>query len=407
MGLGKTLQAIAALDTSQRSGAIENALIVCPKSLIGVWEAELSLWAPRMCVVALYSSVESREWQRLAAQCHVAVTNYEALRYHRPLPGAFDLVVFDEIQRLKNPKTLNHRAAYELQPSLAWGLSGTPLENHAGDLAAILHLLDRQRVAQSDRHLPPSSFRALAARYVLRRTKSVLANELRDVIERTELLPLSPEQREAYDRVRRGQNVRSLGAWISCFTKLRDICDYDPETKKSSKIDRAAAIVDAVRALGEKIVVFSSRLEPLRLLRRALSKKHGAKAAALVTGQTDSATRARLVQLFQSKATPFVLLCSTRATAEGLTLTAANHVLFVNEWWNPAINAQARDRVNRIGQVRNVYVYRLRCQGTVESRLDELLESKSTLFADIVGRLAAGDNRATDIVPAELAELLT
>ena len=407
MGLGKTLQAIAALESTQRAGDIGNALIVCPKSLIGVWEAELSLWAPRLCVVALHSSVEPREWRRLAVQCHVAVTNYEAIRQSPPAATSFDLVIFDEIQRLKNPKALNYRAAYELRPPFVWGLSGTPLENHAGDLAAILHMMDRRRVAQSDRHLPAPSFRALAARYVLRRAKNVLSNELPEVIEKTEFLPLSPEQRNAYDRARRDQSISSLGAWIACFTKLRDICDYDPETKKSSKIDRASTIINAIKAIGEKIVVFSWRLEPLRLLRQVVSKQHGANAAALITGQIDSVARARLVASFQTDNVPFVLLCSTRATAEGLTLTAANHVLFLNEWWNPAVNTQARDRVNRIGQRRNVYVYRLRCQGTIESRLDELLASKSALFADIVGRLARADTGAAGAVPAELAALLT
>lgn len=407
MGLGKTLQAIAALDAIQRAGEIRNTLIVCPKSLVAVWDAELNLWAPRLCVVTLHSSVEPREWRTLATQCHVAVTNYESLRNRRPPRGAFDLVVFDEIQRLKNPGTLNYRAAYALQPSFVWGLSGTPLENHAGDLATILHLLDRQRVAQSDRHLPPPTFRALAARYVLRRDKTVLSGELPEVIEKTELLPLTPEQRRTYDRIRRTQSVQSLGAWIACFSKLRDVCDYDPESKRSSKIDRATAIAGAVKALGEKLVVFSSRLEPLRLLHRALSKRHGSAAAAMMTGQTDAATRAGLVAAFQTKPALFVLLCSTRATAEGLTLTAANHVLFLNEWWNPAVNAQARDRVNRIGQRRNVHVYRLRCQGTVESRLDELLEAKSALFTDVVGRLAAEDTSATSRVPQELTTLLS
>ena len=407
MGLGKTLQAIAALEATQRAGDIRNALIVCPKSLIGVWEAELSLWAPRLCVVALHSRVEPREWRRIAVQCHVAIANYEAIRHSGPAGGSFDLVVFDEIQRLKNPKALSYRAAYALRPPFVWGLSGTPLENHAGDLAAILHLMDRRRVAQSDRHLPAPSFRALAARYMLRRAKTVLSDELPELIEKTELLPLSPEQRSAYDRTRRAQSIRSLGAWIACFNKLRDMCDYDPLTKKSSKIDRAAAIINAVKAIGEKIVVFSWRLEPLHLLRQVVSQQHGATAAALITGRTDSMARTGLVLSFQTEDAPFVLLCSTRATAEGLTLTAANHVLFINEWWNPAVNAQARDRVNRIGQRKNVYVYRLRCQGTVESRLDELLESKSALFANIVGRLAVADSSATGEVPAELAALLT
>lgn len=406
MGLGKTLQAIAALDSMYRSGDITNALIVCPKSLLGVWEAELNLWSPWLCVVALHSRIEQREWKVITTQSHVAITNYEAIRHSRPLPKSFNLVIFDEIQKLKNPNSLNYTAAYELKPKFAWGLSGTPLENHAGDLAAILHLLDRARVAHTDRHLPPRSLRSVAARYILRRGRAVISQELPDVIQKTELIPLSTEQRITYDALRRGHSVATLGAWIAFFNRLRDVCDYDPHTMKSSKIDRAMAIVDAVRALREKAVVFSWKIRPLHLLYRRLSSRHGVSAAAMITGETASTARSRIVASFQSDDTPHALLCSTRATAEGLTLTAANHVVFLNEWWNPAVNAQARDRVNRIGQTKTVYVYRLRSQGTLESRLDDLLESKSELFNEIVSRLARHDVKATTAVPAALAELL-
>ena len=406
MGLGKTLQAIAALEGLQSSGEIGNALIVCPKSLIGVWEAEISLWAPRLCTVALHTSVHSREWQTIAAQCHVAIINYEGIRRHRPAPGAFHLVIFDEIHKLKNPKSHNYSAAYELMPQIVWGLSGTPLENHTGDLAALLHMLDRKRISHHDRHLPAPSIRSLAAQYILRRGRAVISGESTEVVEKTEWLPLSDAQKRAYDEVRHSRPIHNLGAWISIFNKLRDICDYDPTTKESTKIDRAAVIVDAIRTLGEKVVVFSWRLEPLRLLKQKIVKRHRTTAVAMITGQTESVTRSKVVTAFQTQNLPFALLCSTRATAEGLTLTAANHVIFLNEWWNPAVNAQARDRVNRIGQTKSVYVYRLRSQGTVESRLDELLQSKSTLFDDIVNRLMRSDSGAKDAVPSSLIDVV-
>lgn len=406
MGLGKTLQAIAAFEGMQRSGEIKNVLIVCPKSLIGVWEAEISLWAPRLCTVALHSSITSREWRVVAAQCHVTVTNYEALRRNRPGQGAFDLVVFDEIHKLKNSKSLNYSAAYQLVPRFTWGLSGTPLENNTGDLAAILHLIDRKRISPTDRHLPMSSLRSLAANYVMRRNKNIISRELPVLIEKTETLPLTPEQKRAYDRVRRHFSMNTLGAWIASFNKMRDICDYDPDTKRSSKIDRAMTIIEATRKLDEKTVVFSWKIEPLRLLHSRLSDEHGSDSAALLTGQIDSVTRSRIVNFFQSRSEPFVLLCSIRATAEGLTLTAANHVVFLNEWWNPAVNMQARDRVNRIGQARNVYVHRLRSQGTIESRLDELLKSKSVLFDKIVNQLARTGFTSSETAPVELLEFL-
>ena len=391
MGLGKTLQAIAALEEMKRSGKINSALVLCPKSLLGVWEAEIKLWAPQLCAVVLYSSVEPKAWSLIKAQCHVAITNYEAIRGNRIDPRSFDLVIFDEIHKLKNPYSLNYSSSLQLYPRFAWGLSGTPLENHAGDLTAILHLLDRKRVSLRDRYLSPASLRTLAAGYVLRRPRTVISEELPTVLERTEMIPLSVEQRREYDRVRANSgSITTVDLWISLFNKLRSICDFDPVTKKSSKVDRAVVITEAIRELGEKVVVFSWRLEPLRIVRRKITNRYGNSSVAMITGQTDSAARSSIVKAFQSSSDPFVLLCSIRATAEGLTLTAANHVVFLNEWWNPAVNAQARDRVNRIGQKRAVYVYRLRSQGTVESKIDDLLASKSELFRKIVASLTDG-----------------
>ena len=406
MGLGKTLQAIAAMEGLHRSGEIKNTLIVCPKSLIGVWEAEISLWAPRLCTIGLHSSIPVKEWQILSIQCQVAITNYEAIRRNYPEPGSFDLVIFDELHKLKNPNSLNYKAAYCLKPRFVWGLSGTPIENEARDLSSILHLLDRKKVSISDSKLSTASLRSLASQYILRRDRRVISGELPKVIENTELIPLTFEQRNAYNKILRENTIASMGEWIAKFNRLRDICDLDPSTRKSSKVDRASVIVDAINKLSEKVVVFSWRIEPLRLLHQRLIKLYGSACVEIITGQTKSTIRSNFVESFQSKNYPFVLLCSTRATAEGLTLTAANHVIFLNEWWNPSVNSQARDRVNRIGQTRTVYVYRLRSQDTIESRLDEILKTKAGLFDKIVNQITKNRFSTKDRVPTELIQLL-
>ena len=406
MGLGKTLQAIAALEQMHRSEEIRNALVVCPKSLIGVWEAELSLWAPRLCTVAMYSSIPSREWMVVASRCQVAITNYESLRTARPPDRKFDLVIYDEIHKLKNPNSQVYSAAYCLNPRYTWGLSGTPIENHTGDLTAILHMLDRRRVSLGDRYLPRSSLRSLASKYILRRPRRVISEELPNVFERTEIIPLSAAQRRTYDMVMtEARGAKTIGSWISYFNRLRDICDYDSYTKKSAKVDRLLDIVGAIETLGEKVVVFSWKLEPLRLSFARVSERFGAMSVALITGRTSAEDRSRIVGEFQASDSPFVLLCSTRAMSEGFTLTAANHVVFLNEWWNPAVNAQARDRLNRIGQSREVFVHRLRSAGTVETRLDALLATKSELFHDVVTRLSAIPEEAEDSIPQEFGLL--
>ena len=406
MGLGKTLQAVAALERLQCSARIAKALVLCPKSLIGVWEAEISLWAPRLCTVALYSSVSERVWESLVAQSQVVIANYESIRQRRPRAGAFDLVIYDEIHKLKNPASLNYSAAYALQPRIAWGLTGTPLENESKDLVAILHLLDRKRVGMSDRNLPAMSLRSLAGRYTLRRDKSVIADELPEILERIEPITLSAEQKTTYRQTLEQSAHTTLGAWIATFNRLRDICDLDPSTGRSSKIDRAIVILKSVRALGQKAVVFSWRIEPLRVLQARLTETVDSGEAALLTGRTRSTDRSRLVRSFQTGEHPSILLCSMRAAGEGLTLTAANHVIFLNEWWNPSVNAQARDRVNRIGQSRDVFVHRLRTTGTVESRLEEILQAKSGLFEQIVNRLSRQGRSSSEAVPEPLQRWL-
>lgn len=406
MGLGKTLQAIAAFEQMHRAGKVENALIVCPKSLIGVWEAELSLWAPRLCAVALHSSIPQKAWAVLPAQCQVAITNYEAIRSSRPAPGAFDVLILDEVHKLKNSKSLNYSACYGLQPKVTWGLSGTPLENRRSDLTAILHMLDRKRISLSDERLALASLRSVASGYMLRRDKQAIAAELPEVLEKLDLVPLAPAQRDRYKEiVRDGSSYATVGGWISTFNRLRDVCDYEPRTGASSKIDRAMVILDSVLRRGEKAVVFSWRIEPLRLLGARITEQWDENTAEMITGRTSSTGRSRIVASFQMKDQPSVLLCSMRATAEGLTLTAANHVVFLNEWWNPAVNAQARDRVNRIGQTKDVFVYRLRTSGTVETHLAAILESKSQLFDEIVNRLTKRFG-TDEPVPEELGRFL-
>ena len=406
MGLGKTLQAIAAFELNHREGEVENALIVCPKSLIGVWEAEIRLWAPRLCTVALHSSVSESTWAVLPNQCQVAITNYEAIRSSRPEPGAFDVLILDEVHKLKNSKSLNYSACYDLQPRITWGLSGTPLENKPSDLTAILHLLDRKRISLSDERLPLASLRSIAAGHILRRDKRVIASELPQVLEKLDLVPLAPPQRDRYEKILRdGRSFSTVGGWISTFNRLRDVCDYEPSTGASSKIERALVILDSVLRLGEKVVVFSWRIEPLRILGAQIANRWNQNTSAMITGQTSSTGRSRIVSSFQTTDQPRVLLCSMRATAEGLTLTAANHVVFLNEWWNPAVNAQARDRVNRIGQSKDVFVYRLRTSGTVETQLAEILEEKSELFNEIVNRLTKR-HADDELIPEKLSRFL-
>ena len=406
MGLGKTLQAIVAIEELLLSDTIANALVLCPKSLIGVWEAEIRLWAPRLCTVALYTPINQKQWSTLSSQCHVSIANYEALRRERPQNGAFDLVVLDEIHRLKNPHSLGYQSTYQLSPKYLWGLSGTPLENVPRDLTTILHLLDPKRISISEQWSSPASLRSLASTYVLRRNKEVLGSELPLFTERLETVPLSPTQKNRYSETLQSASYETWGQWIATFSKLMEICDYDPKTGESSKAERASSIIESILVRKEKVVVFSWRLQPLSLLAERITNAGLGSTIATITGETPSTVRTSIVTAFQTHKTPAILLCSMKATAEGLTLTAANHVLFYNEWWNPAANFQARDRVIRIGQEKDVVVYRLTTSGTVESRLIEILERKRALFDEIINRLSNTNTTTSALAPTVLKEIM-
>ncbi len=411
MGLGKTLQSIAALDNLLRKGSIKNALIVCPKSLLGVWESELELWAPHLCKVTVTNAIESEQWRAVSKQTHIAITNYETVRNTRPDARVFDLALFDEIHKLKNHRSLNFTSLINLKPRVVWGLSGTPLENTASELVTILHLLDQNHISLSDAKLGVVSIRRLASKYILRRDKQTLKDELPDIFEKIEYVPLTHNQKLAYNKLlARGSKAR-LKEWIATFTQLRKICDYDPISCDSSKVDRVLEIIKAILNIHEKVVVFSYLVSPLEILERRLRAifKESASSSSMLAkldGSSTSEERSATIKLFQDCEQPQILLCTTRALAEGVTLTKANHVIFLNEWWNPSINAQARDRVHRIGQKKDVYVYKLRTVRTIESRLEEILEQKSLLFAEIVSRLSDSDKMRDTKTPRQYLEIL-
>ena len=216
--------------------------------------------------------------------------------------------------------------------------------------------------------------------------------QLPAVVRRHERIGMHDTQETAYRRALASQGGDSP---LADFNRLRTICDYDPHSGESAKIDRIVEILSQVREAGEKAVVFSYLIEPLQLTRRrllAMAVKHE-----VLVGTMDPDEReASIISFKNGDAT--VLLASMRVASEGLTLVEANHVLFVNRWWNPSLNQQATDRVVRIGQVRIVFVYSFTIEGTIEEDLDRILESKEQLFDDLIGHLSRGKRRLSDVL---------
>ena len=397
MGLGKTVQVVAAMRLLFNRAQLRSALVVCPKSLVATWEREFERWAPELGVAVLTPPARIREdaWKAVAGRCHVLLTNYEQLRDPPEIlkRTSLDLIVADEAHRLRNRSARITSGSFQLQPKRFWALTGTPLERDLEDLATLLSLIAPESFAPTDAKLHPSSLRSRARPYILRRRKQEVLEELPPVLDTTETLELTEAQERAYRiAVKQYRRAGRNGEELALLTRLQTLCDIDPESRESCKVERILYLLGRIREQREKAVVFSHRLEPLRELRLRIAERWGPETAALLVGEMDGDERERTVANFRGDGRLFALLASTRVGGEGFTLVEANHVFLFNQWWNPSANDQARDRVVRIGQRRKVRVYRFCCRGTIEEALERILKSKRKLFGDAVERLAQGEN---------------
>ena len=405
MGLGKTAQALAAVRRLIRWGMIAWALVVVPRTLIANWRAEAKLWAPELTIATALTLGPQREarWSRLVRRAHLLLTSYEQLRnpaeaLSRNLP---ELIIADEAHRLRNLGARSTQGFSSLNVKRFWALTGTPVERDAEDLAVLLSLLDPMRFSADDKSLPTISLRAQVRPYLLRRRKQSVLRELPNTVEINEILELTSKQRVAYNQaILNHAQSSAKGGFLPLFNRLRMLCDVDPSSGSSSKLDRVVELVADIATLGEKAVVFSYVIEPLSWLRRRLSKKLSLIGNELLTGSMSLDERALALKRFRSDPACNLLLASTRVASEGLTLTEANHVIFINRWWNPSSNAQARDRVMRIGQSKKVSVVSFTCRETVEERLDGLLKEKALTFDELIEALSKSTEETEELFRA-------
>ena len=414
MGLGKTAQALVAVENLIVKGTIRSALVICPKSLLANWEAECGRWVPGLTVLrAMPTSNQSNEvWAAILGRSHVILTSYEQLRTI-PTPflsTALELVIADEAHRLRRSQAKLVKSFRMLAAERMWALTGTPIERHEVDLATLLSLLVPTRFSAQAASLDLSDLRAQARPYILRRLKKDVLRELPQVIDTKEVLELTSNQKRSYTSLLSKPLSMDFSDVLKRFTILRSICDIDSRTGSSSKLDRIVEILLSVREAEEKAVVFSYLLHPLAILENRLKSMDPRLDAVVLTGKLLARDRERALSRFRNDQGVVALLCSSRVGGEGLTLTEANHVLFVNEWWNPSANAQARDRVVRIGQERIVHIHRFRCEGTIEETLEQILKRKSEAFTSIVDALVVGDkpsdSKFTELLGKELREEL-
>jgi len=394
MGLGKTMQAITAIRLLLRCGELKTVLLVCPKPLVSNWLREFNLWAPEVPVSVIDGEQPKRLWQWKLPDVPVRIANYELLCRDRELfegdcagggPSvAFDLVVLDESQRIKNRSSVTSRVARAIPRRRGWALTGTPVENSTEDLIGIFEFLAPGFLSPEMR---PRRIGRAVSDYVLRRTKEHVLTDLPPRLFRDAEMELTPQQRESY-RLAEDKGVLKLTelghqATIShvfeLVLRLKQICNFDPATGESSKLERLQADLQEIAESGRKAIVFSQWVGTLERLARHLRPFGPLE----YHGKVPFRRRDAVIQQFRDDDHKHLLLISYGAGGVGLNLQFAGYVFLFDRWWNPAVEDQAINRAHRIGISGPLTVTRFLVLDTIEQRIECILQEKRELFETI------------------------
>jgi SNF2 family DNA or RNA helicase len=397
MGLGKTMQAIVALRLLAHEGRVRRALVVCPKPLATNWRRELAEWAPELPVTVVEGGQAQRDWTWTHAAEGVLVVNYEALVRDRALASAsapFDLMIVDEAQRIKNGASATHDAVCSVPRRRSWALTGTPIENSSDDLVGIFEFVSPGRLRLQMR---AAAIRHAVGDHVLRRTKDNVLTQLPPKTVCDVEVALTAEQWDAYQRAEEDGVVRlnDLGAELTIqhvfelVLRLKQICNFDPATGASAKLDRLEADLEECAASGRKAIVFSQWVRTIGQLRPRLARFGPLE----FHGRIPSGRRDAVLQQFRDDPQSHVLLMSYGAGSVGLNLQFAGYVFLFDRWWNPAVEDQAINRAHRIGAAGPVTVTRFLASGTIEERINRVLQEKRDLFNAVFDDSLAGGKR--------------
>lgn len=424
MGLGKTLEVITHLVREQNAGGLlRPTLVIAPTSVLSNWRKEIERFAPDLRAVVHHGATRVRDEQAFRAICRqhdVVITSFALARLDEKLLRGVDWhrVVVDEAQNIKNPEAAQTRAVAKLPAQHRLALTGTPVENRLLDLWSIFNFLNpgylgkqahfrktfELPIQKEEDHDRAATLKRLVEPFILRRVKTdrrIIA-DLPDKIEQKLFCNLTPEQASLYAAVVRDveeqleqvDGIQRRGLILATLTKLKQICNHPAQflqdgsaftAERSHKLQRLTEMIDEVIESGESLLVFTQFAE----IGSAL-EEHLAKTLRCTTyylhGGTSAPRREKMIEAFQGPDSgPAVFILSLRAGGVGLNLTQANHVFHFDRWWNPAVEDQATDRAFRIGQRKNVFVHKFVAIGTVEEKIDQMIEDKKRVASSIVG----------------------
>jgi SNF2 family DNA or RNA helicase len=445
MGLGKTVQWITYLvHVKEHEKPDAPSLLICPTSVLGNWQKEIERFAPKLTVYLHYGPHRhrSRSFRETAARVDLVLTTYTLAHLDAEELGSveWNSICLDEAQNIKNAYTKQAAAIRRLEGRHRVAMTGTPIENRLTELWSIFDFInpgylgslnefsrrfssaiekngDREKTAQVQRLVRP---------FLMRREKKDPAISL-DLPEKSEsktYVPLTAEQgslyenyiRDLFERLDRLSPMERRGMILTALTKLKQLCNHPalllkenghlPEPDRSNKFKRLLEMVSELRAEGDRCLIFTQFVETGHMLQRTLERQQR-EPVQFLHGGTPRVERERMITRFQDESLPRgegcgIFILSLKAGGTGLNLTAANHVFHFDRWWNPAVENQATDRAFRIGQTRHVQVYKFITLGTLEEKIDEMIERKTGLSRQIVG---GGENWITELSTDELREL--
>ncbi|WP_319580138.1 DEAD/DEAH box helicase [uncultured Methanospirillum sp.] len=438
MGLGKTPQTIAYLLSRKEAGLSGPSLLICPTSVAGNWERELSRFSPSLTVYVHHGTGREKSgFSEMVSAHDLVITTYPLASRDSDLITAirWNSLILDEAQNIKNPRTKQSRSIFLIQADHRVALTGTPVENRLSELWSIMQFLNPGYLGSAQQFrigysVPiekdanqekAEELRRLIRPFLLRRLKTD-KNIIRDLPEKMEsriFVTLTREQVTLYQAVvnevkqaaEKLTGIARRGMILAALTKLKQIADHphlythDGVTGsfRSGKVRRLLEMLEEVSDEGDAAIIFTQFASFASLLQQAI-EEHFHAPVLLLTGRTRRHTRDEMITRFMKPDGPKFFVISLKAGGTGLNLTRANHVFHVDRWWNPAVEDQATDRAFRIGQIRDVQVHLMVAAGTLEERIDDVLAGKRGLATEI---LSSGEDWLTSLSTKELIDVIT
>ena len=440
MGLGKTVQMLAFLDKMRKDNKNSKVLLVVPASLIGNWMKEAEKFTPSMSVCVLHGQAGGGMNNEPGKDAFLTITTYGMTIRHPELEKiTWDCLVLDEAQAIKNPVSKQTRQIKKLHTRMKIAMTGTPIENDLTNLWSLFDFLNKGLLGSSeefrkycksleDKPEGYAKLKSMISPFMLRRVKTdkSIISDLPDKCEQGEYVDFSKKQVVLYKKyvtelekklnqkengIKAMSDMERRGLVLSSIIRLKQICNHPDqymgqsayEEKDSGKFAMLREICETIYEKRERVLVFTQFTEVIPHLDDFLAKIFHKRGLVLHGGTTVKA-RGRLVEEFQGEDYIPYMILSVKAGGTGLTLTKASHVIHFDRWWNPAVENQATDRAYRIGQKNNVMVHKLVCKGTIEEKIDKLIESKKDLAENIIG--SGGESWITEMSNAELLNIM-